>query len=226
MAFASRSSSLLRSTLARLYGQQHPSPSPWSSAFLPGARFMSSGPSSKLFVGGLSWGTDENALRDAFSSFGEVIEAKVVMDRDTGRSKGFGFVSFTSTSDAESAMQSMDGRNLGGRILRVNFAIEKPPSARFGGFGGGDEGGFGVGSSGGDSSFGDSSVDSGTSPRSSNEDFSSFGTRKPQNSSFGSNSFSEDKFGRDSFGNNNSNYSSGDDDFNAKDDVEDFAHSR
>lgn len=146
---------------------------------------MSSGPSSKLFVGGLSWGTDDNALREAFSSFGEVIDAKVVMDRETGRSKGFGFVSFTSTADAESALQSMDGRALGGRMLRVNFAIEKPPSAR--GFGGG--GGFGFGSPREDSSFGDSS-------------FSGSSTSFGQNDSFNNSSFDSDSFGKNSFGGN------------------------
>jgi hypothetical protein len=66
--------------------------------------------SSKLFIGGLAWGTDEGAIRDAFSSFGEVTEVKIICDRDTGRSRGFGFVSFKSEAEAAAALQEMDGR--------------------------------------------------------------------------------------------------------------------
>ncbi|KAJ7569993.1 hypothetical protein O6H91_01G102800 [Diphasiastrum complanatum] len=101
--------------------------------------------SSKLFIGGLAWGTDTEALKEAFSSYGEVTDAKVIVDRDTGRSRGFGFVSFTSDQDAESALQAMDGKELGGRMIRVDYATE-----RGSGFGGGVSRGFGGGYGGGD----------------------------------------------------------------------------
>ena len=99
---------------------------------------------SKLFVGGLSWGTDDAALRAAFEAFGEITEAKVVLDRDTGRSRGFGFVNFTNEQSAADARAKMDGTMLDGRSLKVDIANEKP---RGGGGGGG--GGFGGGGGGG-----------------------------------------------------------------------------
>ncbi len=77
----------------------------------------------KLFVGGLPWSTDSEALREAFEAHGEVVEAKVITDRDTGRSRGFGFVTFANDDDAEKA-RSMDGSDLGGRTIRVDFANE------------------------------------------------------------------------------------------------------
>jgi len=79
----------------------------------------------KLYVGGLSWGTSNAGLEKAFSSFGEIQEAKVIMDRDTGRSRGFGFVTFVNEEDAKKAL-SMDGTELDGRSLKVNIAEEKP----------------------------------------------------------------------------------------------------
>nr|XP_043608752.1 glycine-rich RNA-binding protein 4, mitochondrial-like [Erigeron canadensis] len=121
--------------------------------------------SAKLFVGGLSYGTDEMGLREAFQQYGEVIEAKVITDRDSGRSRGFGFVSYTSTDSASSALQDMDGKELHGRRIRVNFAEEKPrPSFRgsggYGGVGGGGggyrgaAGGYGGGYAGGAGAYG------------------------------------------------------------------------
>ncbi|ONK75818.1 uncharacterized protein A4U43_C03F20890 [Asparagus officinalis] len=67
--------------------------------------------SSRLFVGGLSYGTDDASLREAFTSFGEVTEARVITDRDTSRSRGFGFVSFTSTEEASNAISGLDGKS-------------------------------------------------------------------------------------------------------------------
>jgi len=105
--------------------------------------------SSKLFIGGLSYGTDEQSLREAFSGFGEVTEARVINDRETGKSRGFGFVSFSSEESASSAISSMDGQELDGRNIRVNHATERAPRGDGGGFGGyrggnqGDGGGFG-----------------------------------------------------------------------------------
>ncbi|KAI4369747.1 hypothetical protein MLD38_018160 [Melastoma candidum] len=79
----------------------------------------------KLFVGGLSWSVDEKSLRDAFSSFGPVLEVKILYDKDSGRSRGFGFVSFSSQADAQCAKDAMDGKALMGRPLRISYALVK-----------------------------------------------------------------------------------------------------
>ncbi len=90
--------------------------------------------SNKLFVGGLAWATTDEGLRAAFERFGPLGEAKVISDRETGRSRGFGFVTFESAGDAATAMQQMDGSDLDGRSLRVNEAQERsggPRAARW-----------------------------------------------------------------------------------------------
>jgi RNA recognition motif-containing protein len=88
--------------------------------------------SSKLFVGGLSWDTRSEELRQAFEGFCSVVEAKVISDRDTGRSRGFGFVTLADGSDVQEAIRHMDGFLLDGRNLRVNEANDRPaPSRRF-----------------------------------------------------------------------------------------------
>ena len=94
--------------------------------------------SKKLFVGGLSWDTTDDSLRTAFQEFGPVTDAKVITDRDTGRSRGFGFVTFSEAADAEAALSSMDGAELDGRRIRVNEAENKDD--RRGGGGGGGRG--------------------------------------------------------------------------------------
>lgn len=76
----------------------------------------------KLFVGGLSWDTDSRQLEEAFGKFGPLIEATVVVDRDTGRSRGFGFVTFERPLDAAEAAKQMNGAEVDGRRLRVNPA--------------------------------------------------------------------------------------------------------
>jgi RNA recognition motif-containing protein len=81
----------------------------------------SNGPT-KLFVGGLSWDTEDEQLKAAFSRFGALREATVVADRDTGRSRGFGFVTFENPADAAQAARQMNGAELDGRTLRVNPA--------------------------------------------------------------------------------------------------------
>ncbi|RLN24076.1 glycine-rich RNA-binding protein 2, mitochondrial-like [Panicum miliaceum] len=81
-------------------------PASSSPALFNAARLMST----KLFVGGLSWGTDEQTLRQAFSSFGEVTEARIITDRETGKSRGFGFVNFSNSDDAKAAVSQMDGQ--------------------------------------------------------------------------------------------------------------------
>lgn len=99
--------------------------------------------SKKLFVGSLSWNTDDNGLRAAFERFGDVLDAKVITDRETGRSRGFGFVTFADGNSADDAMQQMNGADLDGRTINVNEAQERGP--RGGGGGGGGYGGGGGG---------------------------------------------------------------------------------
>jgi len=94
----------------------------------------------KLFVGGLSWDTTDDGLRQAFASYGEITEAKVITDRDTGRSRGFGFVTFARDEDAKTAISKVDGTSLDGKTIKVNEAQGKSP--RGGGrSGGGFDGG-------------------------------------------------------------------------------------
>lgn len=101
--------------------------------------------STKLFVGNLSYSTSDESLREAFSRFGDVLSATVITDRETGRSRGFGFVEYDSDSDAQSAIESMNGSDLDGRTLNVNVARERAPR----GGGGGGGGGFRRGGGGG-----------------------------------------------------------------------------
>jgi RNA recognition motif-containing protein len=103
--------------------------------------------SKKIFVGNLSFQTTENDLTDAFAQFGPVEEVAIITDRDTGRSKGFGFVTM-STEDADKAIGQLSGSELNGRALTVNEA--KPMVKRdFGGGGGGGRGGSNRGGGGG-----------------------------------------------------------------------------
>ncbi|KAI3992712.1 hypothetical protein MKX01_021673 [Papaver californicum] len=79
----------------------------------------------KLFVGGLSWEVNEKSLTEAFSSFGNVTEVRIMYDKDSGRSRGFGFVHFSTKNDARSAKDAMDGKAFLGRPLRISFALER-----------------------------------------------------------------------------------------------------
>ncbi|GJM92088.1 hypothetical protein PR202_ga08516 [Eleusine coracana subsp. coracana] len=117
-----------------------------------------------ISVLGLAWGTDDQSLKEAFNGFGEVTEARVIVERETGRSRGFGFVSFANSENAQAAMEAMDGKELNGRSVRVNLANERPAGPRGGGGygggggyngGGGYGGGYGGGSGyGGNQSYG------------------------------------------------------------------------
>ncbi|KAK8958357.1 hypothetical protein KSP40_PGU019860 [Platanthera guangdongensis] len=107
MAFASKIGSLLKCSLSS------------KPSIYQAVRWMSS---SKIFVGGLSYNTDDQTLREAFSGYGEVVEARVILDRDTGRSRGFGFITFTSGEEASSAITAMDGKTVVARGCFVHQA--------------------------------------------------------------------------------------------------------
>ncbi len=108
----------------------------------------------KLYVGNLPYTVRDGDLEQSFSQFGAVTSAKVMMERDTGRSKGFGFVEMGSDAEAQAAIEGMNGSPLGGRSLVVNEARPmEPRPPRSGGFGGGREGGFGGGREGGGGGF-------------------------------------------------------------------------
>lgn len=105
--------------------------------------------STKIYVGNLPYSVTDSSLQSNFAEFGGVSSAKVMTDRETGRSKGFGFVEMGSDAEAQAAVEGMNGQSLGGRSLVVNEARPmEPRPPRTGGFGGGrSEGGFGGGRS-------------------------------------------------------------------------------
>lgn len=96
----------------------------------------------KVFVGGLSWNTTDEGLRQAFARFGEIADAKVITDRETGRSRGFGFVTFVDSQGASNAIGEMNGAELDGRTISVNEAHERSPREEGGGGRGYDRGGY------------------------------------------------------------------------------------
>jgi len=100
--------------------------------------------SSKLFVGNLDFKVTENDLQDTFAAYGNVVETNLMMDRTTGRPRGFGFVTMSSPEEAQKAIEGLHGKEMGGRALTVNIARprEERPS---GGGGGGGRRGYGGG---------------------------------------------------------------------------------
>ncbi|KAJ5116611.1 hypothetical protein N7456_000959 [Penicillium angulare] len=98
---------------------------------------------SKLYVGNLSWNTDDELLRSTFSAFGQVTDSIVMRDRETQRSRGFGFVTFATPEEANAAAEALNEQELDGRRVRVNVANARPS------YGGGGGGGFGGGNGGG-----------------------------------------------------------------------------
>lgn len=100
----------------------------------------------KIYVGNLSYTTSEDALRELFSEHGEVVSAALVMDRETGRPRGFGFVEMANDNEANAAIEAINGTNIDGRDLTVN---EARPRQNRGGGGGGGGGGYGGGGGGG-----------------------------------------------------------------------------
>jgi RNA recognition motif-containing protein len=111
--------------------------------------------SKKLYVGNIPFSTTEAELREMFEAHGEVSSVSVITDRETGRPRGFAFVEMADADAADAAMRQLDGRNLGGRPLRVNEATSRPAGGgggggrSFGGGGGGGRGGYGGGGGGG-----------------------------------------------------------------------------
>ena len=103
----------------------------------------------KLYVGGLSYGTTEDALHDLFSQAGQVDSVKVITDRDTGRSKGFAFVEMSTDEEATEAVSKSDGQEFEGRAMRVSEARPQEGGGRGGGGRGGGGGGRGFGGGGG-----------------------------------------------------------------------------
>ncbi|KAM0300760.1 hypothetical protein HYE67_004956 [Fusarium culmorum] len=104
---------------------------------------------SKLYVGNLSWNTTDDTLRQTFSEFGEVTDSIIMRDRDTGRARGFGFVTFSTEEQANAAVDALNEQELDGRRIRVNVANARPAGGNGGGFGGGRGGGYGGGRGGG-----------------------------------------------------------------------------
>ena len=107
--------------------------------------------STKLFVGNLSYNTTENDLQDAFAAHGTVVEANLMVDRMSGRPRGFGFITMSSPEEAQKAISAMNGASLGGRAITVNVARPREERSPGGGGGGGrrEYGGGGGGGGGG-----------------------------------------------------------------------------
>jgi cold-inducible RNA-binding protein len=106
----------------------------------------------RMYIGNLSYSTNESQLRELFGQFGTVTDAKLVMDRDTGRPRGFAFVEMSSDPEMASAIEGLNGRELDGRALNVSEARERTGGGGGGGgrgFGGGGGGGSGAGGRGG-----------------------------------------------------------------------------
>jgi len=96
------------------------------------SRFFSgggdAGAKNRLFVGGISWSTSEESLRQAFAAVGQLKDVRIIRDRETGRSKGFGFVTYETEADASAAMEQLNERELDGRKIFINLAKDNRPS--------------------------------------------------------------------------------------------------
>lgn len=106
MAFFGKMGKLLQNSAVKHINQDLSMSTP---SLFQAIRSMSS---AKLFIGGVSYSTDDSGLREAFSRYGEVLDAKIIMDRETGRSRGFGFITFATSEEASSALQAMDNQVL------------------------------------------------------------------------------------------------------------------
>lgn len=144
MAFLRKAGSILGRTVSSRLSRETSVSRP---SILQAIRCMSS---SRVFVGGLSYNTNEDGLREAFDKYGEVVDARLIVDRETGRSRGFGFVTYSSAEEASAAIQALDQQVLDGRTVKVNYANDRPS----GGFSGGGYGGGGGGYGGGGGGYG------------------------------------------------------------------------
>lgn len=108
----------------------------------------------RIYVGNLAFSVTEGALNDLFAQYGAVDSCRLITDRETGRSKGFGFVEMSTEEEATNAISELNGRDFEGRTLTVNEARPPEPRVGGGGFGGGRGGGFGGGGGGGRGGFG------------------------------------------------------------------------
>ncbi|KAB2091696.1 hypothetical protein ERO13_A03G194700v2 [Gossypium hirsutum] len=103
----------------------------------------------QCFVGGLAWTINDRALEEAFSAYGEIVDSKIINDRETGRSRGFGFVTFRDEKSMRDAIEGMNGRSLDGRNITVNEAQSRRSGGGGGGGGFGGKGGYNRGGGGG-----------------------------------------------------------------------------
>ncbi|KAJ4903776.1 hypothetical protein Rs2_17727 [Raphanus sativus] len=101
------------------------------SSFGGGGGGSGAGSGNRVYVGNLSWGVDDMALESLFGEQGKVVEARVIYDRDSGRSKGFGFVTYNSAQEVQNAIRTLDGADLDGRQIRVSEAEARPPRRQF-----------------------------------------------------------------------------------------------
>src|SRR6202167_5330690 len=108
----------------------------------------------KLYVGNLSYTVDSSELEQLFAAHGQVVSAQIINDRDTGRSKGFGFVEMSNDQEAQAAITALNGQQHNGRALTVNEARPREERSGGGGGGGGGRGGYGGGGGGGRGGFG------------------------------------------------------------------------
>lgn len=147
----------------------------------------------RIYVGNLPYTADNDQLAQLFGAFGEVVEAAVVMDRDTGRSKGFGFVQMANENEARNAIASLNGTMFGNRTIRVNEAQPRPERSGGGyrqgggGYGGGGYGGGGYGGGGGGYGGGGGSGYGG----------GGYGDRPRRNNNYGDDNGGYGSFGRD-----------------------------
>lgn len=102
-----------------------------------------------IYVSHLSWGTKSDSLHDLFAQYGEVTSANVITERETGRSKGFGFVEMTNDAEGQAAIDALNGTDFEGQTINVNVARPKTERPAGGGYGGGSRGGYGGGNRGG-----------------------------------------------------------------------------
>ncbi|KAK4850144.1 hypothetical protein QYF36_004209 [Acer negundo] len=202
MAFFSKVGSLLRQTASKQIGYEL---SASRSSIYQATRCMSS---SKVFVGGLSYNTDETSLREVFEKYGCVVEARVILNRETGRSRGFGFVTYNSEEEASSAIQALDGQDIHGRVVKVNYAADRARGG--GGYGGGGYGGGGGGYGGGGGGYGGGGYGGGGGGYGGGGGANNYGSGGNYNSSYGGGNASYGGAGGNTFDSGNTGgFSSG-----------------